>query len=173
MQKRSDKEQVIKDLHEKFAKAQVAVVVEPQGINVETITELRKKFRDSNIEYKVVKNTLARRAAKGTPAEVLEDLLAGQTALVMGFEDPVTPAKVLQAFVKDNKAGKMSVKGAVVNGNKVDAKGVEELAKMPGLQELRAIIAGLLTQPAQQIAVILQKPAEELARVMQAKSEKA
>ncbi len=172
MQKRSDKEQVIKDLHEKFAKAQVAVVVEPKGINVETITELRKKFRDSNIEYKVVKNTLARRAAKGTPAEVLGDLLSGQTALVMGFEDPVTPAKVLQDFVKD-KADKMSVKGAMVNGNKVDAKGVEALAKMPGLQELRGIIAGLLTQPAQQIAVILQKPAEELARVMQAKSEKA
>lgn len=171
MQKRSDKEQVVRDLNEKFAKAQVAVVVEPKGINVETITELRRKFRDANVEYKVVKNTLAKRAAEGTPAEVLTDLLSGQTALVMGFEDPVTPAKVLQEFVKE-KADKMSVKGAVVNGNKVDAKGIEELAKMPGLQELRGMIAGMLTQPAQQIAILLQKPAEELARVMKAKSEK-
>jgi large subunit ribosomal protein L10 len=122
VQKRSEKEQVISELHDKFAKAKVAIIAEPKRIDVATVTELRKKFRAQKVEYKVVKNTLAIRAAKGTGAEVLGDLFAGPTALIMGYEDPVSPAKVLQEFL-EKKKDLMRVRGAVVDGRKLDAKG--------------------------------------------------
>ncbi len=170
MQKRSEKEQVISELHEKFSRAKVAIVAKPGAIDVATITELRKKFRASNVEYKVVKNTLAKRAAQGTQAELLKDLLNGPTALVLGFEDPVSPAKVLQGFV-EQKAERMSVRGAVIDGKLIDAKGVEALSKMPGLVELRGMLAGMINRPAQMLATVLSQPGVSLARVIGAHQE--
>lgn len=170
MQKRSEKEQVISELHDKFAKAKVAIIAEPKRIDVATVTELRKKFRAQKVEYKVVKNTLAIRAAKGTGAEVLGDLFAGPTALIMGYEDPVSPAKVLQEFL-EKKKDLMRVRGAVVDGRKLDAKGVEALSKLPGLLELRAMLMGMINRPAQQLASILNQPASGLVRVLEARRE--
>ncbi len=158
---------MISELHEKFARAKVAIIAEPKHIDVATVTDLRKKFRAQKVEYKVVKNTLAIRAAKGTGAEVLGDLFAGPTALIMGYEDPVSPAKVLQEFL-EKKKDLMQVRGAVVDGKKIDAKGVEALSKLPGLLELRAILMGMINRPAQQLVSIINQPASGLARVLEA-----
>ena len=105
-----------------MAKAKAAIVAEPKGLDVETVTALRKKLRDAKVEYRVVKNTLAARAAKGTPVEVVADKFVGPTALVMSYDDVVAPAKLLAEFMKDRE--NFAIRGAVVEGKVIDAKGV-------------------------------------------------
>jgi large subunit ribosomal protein L10 len=166
---RTEKEEVIGELHAKMAKARAAIVAEPRGLDVETVTALRKKLRDAKIEYRVVKNTLAARAAKGTPVEIVADKFVGPTALVMSYDDVVAPAKLLVEFMKDRE--NFAIRGAVVEGKLVDAKGVQALAKMPGINELRASIAAVLNQPATMLARIIGTPAQQLARVLGARKE--
>jgi len=172
--KRSEKEASIKDLSGKFAKVQVAIVAEFNKLDVLTVTALRKKCRDAKIDYKVVKNTLAKRAAKGTPIEKIENLLAGPTALVMGYEDPVQAAKILTEFMEKEPKAKENIKvrGAVVDGKPVDAAGVTALSKMPGLPELRATILRMMNTPATQLARVISAPGTQLARVIQARVDK-
>jgi large subunit ribosomal protein L10 len=166
---RTDKEAVIAELHAKMARSRAAIVAEPKGLDVETVTALRKKLRDAKVEYRVVKNTLAARAAKGTPVEVVADKFVGPTALVMSYDDVVAPAKLLTEFMKDRD--NFAIRGAVVEGALVDAKGVAALAKLPGLNELRAQILGMLAQPATKLARIIGTPAQQLARVLGARKE--
>jgi large subunit ribosomal protein L10 len=166
---RTEKEEVIGELHAKMAKARAAIVAEPRGLDVETVTALRKKLRDARVEYRVVKNTLAARAAKGTPVEVVADRFVGPTAIVMSYDDVVAPAKLLVEFMKDRE--NFAIRGAVVEGKLLDAKGVQALAKMPGLNELRASIAAVLNQPATMLARLIGTPAQQLARVLGARKE--
>ncbi len=170
MQKRSEKEQAIAQLHDKLKRAKVAIVAEPKGIDVETVTALRKKLREQNVEYKVVKNTLAKLAVRGTGAEAISDILEGPTALVMGFEEPVSPAKALQEFISKIPE-KIVVRGAALDGKKIDAQAVEALSKMPGMQELRAMLMGMINRPAQLLASVLNQPSTSIARVLKARSE--
>ena len=166
---RTEKEEVINALHAKMARAKAAIVAEPKGLDVETVTALRKKLRDAKIEYRVVKNTLAARAAKGTPVELVADKFVGPTALVMSYDDVVAPAKLLTEFAKDRD--NFVIRGAVVEGKVVDAKGVLALSKLPGLLELRGTIAVMLNQPATRLARIIGTPAQQLARVISARAE--
>jgi large subunit ribosomal protein L10 len=166
---RTDKEQVIGELHEKMAKAKTAIVAEPRGLTVAVVTELRKKLRDNKVEYRVVKNTLAARAAKGTSLEPLVEKFVGPTAIVMSYDDVVTPAKLLVDFMKDRE--NFAIRTAVVEGRVIDAKGVQALAKMPGLQELRAQIAAMIAQPATKLARMIGTPGQQLARVLGARRE--
>lgn len=166
---RTEKEQVIGELHEKMAKAKAAIVAEPKGLTVAVVTDLRKKLRDAKIDYRIVKNTLAARAAKGTPVELVADKFVGPTALVMSYDDVVTPAKLLAEFMKDRE--NFSVRTAVVEGRVVDAKGVAALAKLPGLQELRAQIASMIAQPATKLVRVIGTPGQQLARVLAARRE--
>ncbi|MBK9517261.1 MAG: 50S ribosomal protein L10 [Anaeromyxobacter sp.] len=166
---RTEKEAVIGELHAKMAKARAAIVAEPRGLDVETVTALRKKLRDNKVEYRVVKNTLAARAAKGTSVEVVADRFVGPTALVMSYDDVVAPAKLLAEFMKDRE--NFTIRAAVVEGKLVDAKGVAALAKLPGINELRAQILGMITQPATKLARVIGTPAQQLARVLGARKE--
>jgi large subunit ribosomal protein L10 len=164
---RTEKEQVISKLHEKMAKAKATILAEPKGLDVATVTELRRKCREAQVEYRVVKNTLAVRAAKGTPVEPLSDGFVGPTALVMSYVDVVAPAKILVEFAKDREA--FAIRTAVVDGKVIDAKGVQALARMPGIQELRGKIASLVAQPAARLARIIATPGQQLARVLGAR----
>jgi large subunit ribosomal protein L10 len=166
---KSEKEVMIKELNEKFARAKTAIVAEFSKLNVETVTRLRKKFRDSGVDYKVLKNTLAKRAAKGTPVEVVSDDFTGPVAIAIGYDDVVVPAKILQEFVKDLET--IKVRSAVVEGKKVTAAGVAALAKLPGLPELRARILGMLNQPAAMLARTVAEPGSRLARLIKARTE--
>jgi len=166
---RTEKEEVIGELHAKMAKAKAAILAEPKGLTVAVVTDLRKKLRDQKIDYRIVKNTLAARAAKGTPVEVIADKFVGPTALVMSYDDVVTPAKLLAEFMKDRES--FRVRTAVVDGRVVDAKGVAALAKLPGLLELRGQIAAMIAQPATKLARVIGTPAQQLARVLGARRE--
>ena len=152
-----------------MAKAKTAILAEPRGLNVATVTELRKKFRDAQIDYKIVKNTLAQRAAKGTPVEALVEKFVGPTALIMSYSDVVAPAKIVVDFAKDRE--NFSIRSAVVEGRVIDANGVKALAKMPGLQELRATIAMMIAQPATKLVRMIAAPGQQLAQVVNARKE--
>jgi len=164
---RTEKEAVVGQLHEKMAKAKAAILAEPRGLDVATVTELRRKCREAKVEYRVVKNTLARRAAKGTSLELLVERFVGPTALVMSYDDVVVPAKILTEFAKDRE--NFAIRTAVVEGKVVDAKGIQALAKMPGLPELRSRIAGVIAQPAIRLARMLAAPGQQLALVLGAR----
>lgn len=169
MQK-SEKEALIAELHEKFAKTKTAVLAEFSKLNVETVTKLRKKFRDGGVEYKVLKNTLAKRAAKGTPVEVIADDFKGSVAVALSYGDVVAPAKILSDFIKDMET--IKVRSASVEGKRVGPEGVTALAKMPGLPELRAQILGMINQPAGKLVRTIAAPGSQLARVLQAHADK-
>jgi large subunit ribosomal protein L10 len=166
---RTEKEEVISQLHAKMAKAKAAILAEPKGLDVATVTELRKKFRDAKVEYRIVKNTLAQRAAKGTPVEPLVEHFRGPTALIMSYDDVVAPAKIAADFAKDRE--NFAIRWAVVEGKLVDAKGVQALAKMPGLQELRGQIAAMIAQPATKLARMIGTPGQQLAQVLNARKD--
>jgi large subunit ribosomal protein L10 len=168
---KSEKEEMIKELSEKFARVKTAVVAEFSKVDVETVTKLRAKLRDGKVEYKVLKNTLAKRAAKGTSVEAIAEDFVGPIALAISYDDVVAPAKILSDFIKDMET--IKVKSAVVEGKRIDANGVKALAKMPGLPELRAQILGMLNQPAGKLVRTIAAPGSQLARVMQAHADKS
>jgi large subunit ribosomal protein L10 len=166
---RTEKEAVVGQLHEKMSRAKAAILAEPKGLDVATVTELRRKCREAKVEYRIVKNTLAIRAAKGTTLELLAQKFVGPTALVLSYDDVVAPAKLLTEFAKDRD--NFAIRTGVVEGKVVDAKGILALAKMPGLPELRSRIAGMINQPAIQLARMIGTPGQKLAQVLAARKD--
>ena len=166
---KSEKEQVIQELNAKFARAKSAVLAEFLKLDVAAETQLRKKCRDAGVEYRVIKNTLAKRAAKGTPLESLSGDFTGSVALALGYADVIAPAKILTDFAKGLDAIKL--RGGMLEGQKLSPEKVKAVAKMPGLRELRAQILGLLAQPAARLVRTIGAPAGQLARVLQARQQ--
>lgn len=169
---RNEKQELIGELKAKMEKSVIAVAVGYKAIDAEATVKLRKTFREAKVDYKVVKNTLARLAAKGTPLEKFTEQLDGPNAIILGYDDVVAPAKVLRDVLKE-QGEKMTVKAGVVQGNLVDAKGLAALADMPGLPELRGMLVGMIAAPATKLVRLLNTPGGQLARVLKAKSEKA
>ena len=168
---RSEKQQLIDELHQELEKSPNAVLLDFKGLSVPAATEFRRKVRASGSRYRVVKNSLALRAAKGTALEKLEAKLEGTTGIAYTGDDPVALAKVLVEFAKENPA--LSFKGGVVSGSQLlDADGVKALSTMPGLPELRAKLLGLLMAPAQQLVSLLNEPATQAVRVLKAHGDK-
>jgi large subunit ribosomal protein L10 len=143
---RAVKEENISALKLDLVKAASLVLADFRGITVKSDTGLRREFRATGCQYKVVKNTLLGLAVKGTPMEGIEKLLAGPTAIAYSFEDPAAPAKVATKVAKAEE--KFVIKGGYVDGKALDAKGVEALSNLPGKDELRAtFLATLLAVP--------------------------
>lgn len=133
---RDEKAKLVEDLHDRFAKAQVVVLTDYKGLDVQSINMLRRKLREANVEYCVVKNTLIRRAADGTDAALIGDFCKGPTALALSFDDPVAPAKVLCEFAKTND--KLEIRVGVMNGKIVDLDGIKALSLLPSREVLLA-----------------------------------
>ncbi len=124
---RTEKQQLIDELHKEFASSPHAVLVDFRGLSVPAVTEFRRKVKASGSRYRVVKNSLALRAAKGTPLEKLGDRLTGTTGIAYTGDDPVALAKVLVDFAKDHPA--LALKVGVVSGEQMlDASGVKALS---------------------------------------------
>ena len=158
---RTEKQTAINALHEKFARASFVAAVSFNKLDANTAIELRKAMREASIDYKVVKNTLARRAAKGTSAEAIEAHFEGPVAVAIGYGEMVQSAKAIATFFKKAPEGSLKVKGAVADGTTFDAAGVDALSKLPGLNELRATLLALINTPASQIARAVQARVEK------------
>ena len=133
--------------------AQGTVVVDYRGLNVEEVTELRKKARENNIDYKVYKNSMMRFAAKEAGVEGLLDVLVGPTAIAFCEDDPVAPAKLINDFAGEHKA--LEIKAGVVEGKVLDVAGVKELAELPPREVLVAKVLGGLNAPISGFANVL------------------
>jgi len=168
---RTEKQTVIDALNTDFAKSPHAILVDFRGLTVPAVTEFRRKVRQSGSSYRVVKNSLALRAAKGTAYEKLGDKFTGTTGVAYTGSDPVMLAKVLVDFAKDNP--NLVVKAGIVSGSQLlDAEGVKALSTMPSLPEMRAKLLGLLQAPASQLVRVLNAPGGKMARVLAAHQEK-
>ena len=150
---RADKEQELSDLTAAFKAASTAIVVDYRGLNVPAVTELRNQIRNVKGKYRVVKNTLAVRASKGTAFESFEQHFKGTTAVAYTDADAVALAKALTTFMKG--APTLSVKGAVVQGRAIKPAEVTDLASLPGKPELYAKLLFLLQAPMQQLVTVL------------------
>jgi large subunit ribosomal protein L10 len=150
---RADKEQELRDLTAAFKSADTAILVDYRGLDVPGVTELRRQIRKVNSSYRVVKNTLARRASKGTSFEALEKMFEGTTAVAYTGEDAVALAKALTTFMKG--APTVSIKGAVVQGKAIQPAEVTDLANLPGKPELYSKLLFLLQAPMQQFVSVL------------------
>ncbi|QXM07301.1 50S ribosomal protein L10 [Crassaminicella indica] len=153
------KKQIVEEIKGKFSKAQSAVVVDYRGLTVEEATELRKKMREAGVEYKVYKNTLMRLAVKDTDFESLTANLTGPNAVAFGYEDPVTPAKILNDFAKDHKA--LELKAGVVEGQYYDVDTIKEIAEIPSREVLLAKLLGSIKSPLSNLAYLLQAIADK------------
>jgi large subunit ribosomal protein L10 len=168
----AQKQEQVAELHDKLGRASSVIVADYRGLDVASVSALRAKLRTAgSCEYRVVKNSILRRASEGTGVASIAKHFKGPTAVALAFGDPVALAKVLVEFAKDNPA--LTVKGAVVAGTQMlDAAGVKALSTMPGLPELRAKLLGLLQAPATQLVRLLGTPATQTVRVLKAHQDK-
>ena len=166
---RSQKADLVAELKNVFTETSVVVVTRNLGLSVAQSTELRLKMRDAGAQFKVAKNRLALIALEDTRYKPIGDLLKGPTALATSV-DPVAAAKVAVDFAKTHD--KFEIVGGAMGATPLDVAGVQALATLPSLDELRAKIVGLIVAPATKLATITQAPAAQLARVLSAYAEK-
>lgn len=159
---RSQKEEKVAALQQSLSESEMVVVTHQTGLSVAESTDLRRKALQAGAGFRVTKNRLARIALQGTPFEHLSDLFTGPTAIAFS-SDPVAAAKVAVEYAKKND--KLVVLGGGLGDKVLDKAAVEELAKLPSLDELRAKIVGMINTPATRIAGVVQAPAGQLARV--------
>lgn len=152
---RSDKENTVKAITEKFAKSRGAFIVDFKGMKVEQVTNLRKKLHQSESEMKVVRNTLAKRAFKEHPAaeKAFSGSMKGTNAIVFSYGEVNTTAKVLADFAKDVEV--LQIKTGMMDGEALDDNKIKFLATLPGKNELRAMFLGMLNAPASAMARVL------------------
>lgn len=169
---REEKAQEITSLSEKFGRSKAAFLVDYKGMDVESVTKLRKTLKPIQAEMKVVRNTLAIRALNDHPSikPALENKFVGTTAVVFVYEDPSASAKALTAFGKDVEA--FQLKSGVMDGAALDANGITYLATLPGKNELRAQMLGVLAAPMTKFLGTLQAVPGGFVRVLNAQKEK-
>ena len=160
----------VKELSDSFSRAKAVYFTEYHGLNVGDLTKLRSEFFKADVEYKVAKNTLIKLAAEKNKISGLEELLKGSTALAIAYDEPVSPAKVIKNFTKENDLP--SVKGILFEGQFLPGEEFKKLANLPSKEESLSILVTMLNSPMQKLASTLNAPMQSLAGVLNNLKEK-
>ena len=166
---KGEKAATVQSLNKVFASTNVVVITHYSGLSVKEISDFRRKIKAAGGSFKVAKNRLAKIALEGTQYAPLAKLLTGPTGIATS-SDPVSAAKAVVAFAKDNE--KLVILGGAMGATMLDTKGVKALAELPSLDELRGKIVGLIQAPASKLARLMSTPGGQLARVIQAYASK-
>lgn len=163
---RNEKAAAVEALKNRFSQAAALFLTDYKGLAVSQITQIRQELRKNESEMKVVKNTLAALAVKGTELEALGQHFVGTTAVVTSLKDPVTPAKILIKFAKDMEA--LKIKVGFLSGKVLSAKEVDSLSKLPSREEMLAKLLGSMLAPAQNLHTVLTAIPRKLVTVLAA-----
>ncbi|GAB4544066.1 MAG: 50S ribosomal protein L10 [Thermodesulfovibrionia bacterium] len=147
------KVQVVSELNERFGRAKGVILTDYKGLTVKEISELRRNLRGADLEFKVVKNTLAKRAAEGTPIERANDLFTGTIGVAIGYDDPVLLAKKVVEFSKLNE--KLKIKGGVIEGGLCGPEDVKTISELPARGTLLSMLVGAMQAPMSRLASLL------------------
>jgi large subunit ribosomal protein L10 len=170
MPTKQQKTDTLETLKGQFGKAQVALVTDYRGLTVKEITDLRRRLQKVGAAFTVAKNTLIKLATKDNADwSAIESLLAGPTALAIGYDDAVAPAKVLRDFAKEKRKVTIQVRGGVLQGKALDEKGVKALADLPSREQLLAQLMGSMNAPATNLVSVTAGVARKLVYVLEAR----
>ena len=171
MLNKAQKQEQVGELKQKLGRATSVIVADYRGLDVFAVNALRAKLRATgSCEYRVVKNSILRRACEGTGVASIASHFKGPTALALAFGDPVALAKTLVDFAKQHEV--FQLRAGVLEGKALGKSEIATLATLPSLSELRARLVGVLQAPAQKLVMVLSAPAAQLARLTEARSQK-
>ncbi len=159
MSVREEKAALVDEIASKLSQSKSTIIADYRGLTVAEVTELRKNLRESGVEFRVLKNTLTRRATAQSETQALDVYLKGPTAVAFGLGDLVAPAKVLNDFAVKHKA--LEIKGGLVEGRLIDAEGVKDLASLPSREGLLSMLLSVLQAPMRNFAYATKQVAEQ------------
>lgn len=154
-----EKQQIVEEITAKLRESATTVLTDSRGLNVAQVTELRRKLREAGIEFRVLKNTLIRRATANAELTELDSVLTGPTAVAFGKDDAVAPAKILSQFAKENEA--LKIKGGVVEGRVVGFDEIKALADLPSREGLLSMLLSVLQAPVRNFALAVKAVADK------------
>lgn len=168
---REQKQAFVDEMTTKLRDAQLVVLTDYTGLDVESMNKLRRQLDSGDsVEFQVVKNTLCGRAMAGTDMEALNQYLTGPTGIVLGLRDPVSPAKILSGFSKEND--KLKIKAGFFGGKVISLDEVKALASMPSRDVLLAQLLGTLQAPLSQFVGVLAAVPQQLVGILAAYQDK-
>jgi len=155
---REEKGKVVSEIIEKFKNSKTTIITDYRGLDVTEITQLRKNLREAGVEYRVLKNSLVRRATAEIELTELDEFLKGPTAIAFSDNDLVAPAKILFEFAKKNTA--LEIKAGILEGNILSVKQVKNLATLPSREGLLSMLLSVLQAPMRNMACVVKAVAE-------------
>ena len=162
----NEKKRIAEDLQGRFEKSTIVILTDYKGLDVESMNALRRKLREANAEYQVVKNSLLVRASEGNDIALIKDQFKGPSAIALSYDDPVAPAKVLTDFVKENK--NFEVKVGVLNGKVINLDGIKALSSLPSREVLLAHVLSAMNAVPTSLVTALSDVPRRLLNVLQA-----
>lgn len=164
------KKEIVTQLHEDLKKSKIVIVTDFKGLDVAAVTKLRSQLTKENIDYRVIKNTLLRRASENTSVAVLNDLFKGPSAVAISYDDPVSPAKILTKFAEENK--KLEIKGGVMDGKAIDFNGIKALSALPSREVLLSQLLSVMNAVPTGIVQVLAAVPRNMMNVLNSLKEK-
>ncbi|ABS72552.1 MULTISPECIES: 50S ribosomal protein L10 [Bacillus] len=153
------KKVVVEEIASKLKESKSTIIVDYRGLNVSEVTELRKQLREANVEFKVYKNTMTRRAVEQAELDGLNDVLTGPNAIAFSTEDVIAPAKVLNEFAKNHEA--LEIKAGVIEGKVSSVEEVKALAELPSRDGLLSMLLSVLQAPVRNLALAAKAVADQ------------
>ena len=158
-------QQLLQEIMEKLSKCTIAVTTNYGGLPVTSLNELRRRFREQKIEYRVVKNTIAKLAGEKTGMGSINDILEGPTAIAFGYDDPLVPARILEEYIRTTRSS-LTIRGALMDGTVLQGSDGMRLATLPSREELLGQLVSQMQAPMSRLASILLSPVQGLATVL-------